>query len=220
MNTAAWTPTDDAVQWAIGLLESAQCVANPAHRAQLLAQAQHQLTWALRLAAKEAVDGGTSWRRLGPKLGMSHAVLYRQVRSGGPVVATEAHYTPPEVVVGYRTVGDLNDSWRVISADQAADPQLTMTTVTMPSPGGDDVRVQLAHRPPTAPDLLLANLAPAQPLWRPEMGRRLMLLTPPVFEGLYGPRDGEGYHRWHAEQEKCWHWRQQQRPAGRVGARG
>lgn len=175
--SCGWTPTDDAVQHVIEILESAQCVTDFTRRAVLVTEAQHQLAWALRLAAQDVVDSGVSWRTLGPALGMRYAVLYRQCRSGGPVVAPEAGYMPAELVVGFRTRGGADDSWQVLTVEQAADPRLAHTLVTG-GPGALDLT--LCHRPVTA-----AELTPPPPLlWHPALGRRGMLLSPPVVTAL------------------------------------
>jgi hypothetical protein len=162
--------TDAAVAVVDDILTAVLFQADPVERVTQLAAAQHYLAWALRLALGDAHRSGHSWRGLDPVVGMPYNVLYRQVVSGGGVVAPEVSYRPPEVVVGLRTRGGEDDAWRVITAKQVIDEQLANTTIVY-----NEQTVELRHRPALEEERI--GRTPLHPLWRPTMGRKLLLLT-------------------------------------------
>lgn len=166
--------TDEAVALVDDILTAVLFQSDPVTRVTQLAAAQHYLAWALRLALGDAYEpydrDGNSWRTLAPSTGMPHNVLYRQIASGGGVVAPEVSYRPSEVVVGLRTRGGIDDAWRVITAEQVADQKLANTTITY-----NEHTVELRHRPALEEERV--GRIPLRPLWHPAMGRRALLLT-------------------------------------------
>jgi hypothetical protein len=189
--------TDTCMGNVIELLKFAQAKSDPEKRAEIITRAQHFLAWGLRSAMAECQEAGAAWRSLGPAIGMPHNVLYRQYRAGGPVVAAEPRYTPElQVALGFRTVGDVDDRWRVISEEDAADPNLKSATfffdpvVTEGRPhpfAGRQLEFKYATWPADAVDAL--GRGRPYPLWNPELGRRPIHMTEPVFDELFGPPD-------------------------------
>jgi hypothetical protein len=110
--------------------------------------------------------------------------------------------------VGFRTVGDVDDRWRVITAEQAADPSLASAVFFFDPviPEGEvrpfaHQRIELRYRFGTADEL--ENLGPGRfyPTWHGEMGRRPIHLSEPVFEQFFGPANVSSPERpaWLAE---------------------
>ncbi|MGW4529169.1 hypothetical protein [Amycolatopsis sp. NPDC004378] len=193
----------------ITLLKFARDKTDPEKRAEIITEAQHFLAWGLRSAMTECQEAGAAWRSLGPAIGMPHNVLYRQYRAGGPVVAAEPRYTPEiQVARGFRTVGDVDDRWRVISEDDAADPNLKTATLFfdpvvtkgLPHPFA---KKQLEFRYATWPAEALEALGRTRSylLWKPELGRRPIHMTEAVFDELFGPPDMSSPERkrWESE---------------------
>lgn len=66
---------------------------DPLEQAHALAKLiQPYAGWALREAVIDCREDGMSWSALAPELGLSQAVLSRQVRANGPVVTIAAYY--------------------------------------------------------------------------------------------------------------------------------
>jgi hypothetical protein len=80
-------------QNAIAIIELACTTSDPAKRAQLLAEAQPQLGWALRSAIEECEAAGLSWADVGQRVGLPRETVYRQYQAGGPVVTVRAAQT-------------------------------------------------------------------------------------------------------------------------------
>jgi hypothetical protein len=75
---------------AVEMIQLACASTDPIKRAQLLAEAQPQLAWALRSAIQECEDAGLPWAAIGERIGLPRETVYRQVRAGGPVVTVRA----------------------------------------------------------------------------------------------------------------------------------
>ena len=66
---------------------------DPLEQARALAKLiQPYAGWALREAVLDCREDGMSWSALAPEVGLSQAVLSRQVRANGPVVTIAAYY--------------------------------------------------------------------------------------------------------------------------------
>ncbi|MEV6611296.1 hypothetical protein [Kutzneria sp. NPDC051319] len=206
------TTTDTCMSNVIELLNLAMKKGQPEKRAEIITEAQHFLAWALRSAMTECQEIGQSWRALGPKIGMPHNVLYRQYSAGAPVIATEPSYTPINVAVGFRTVGDVDDSWQLISVEDAADPGLKSVRIFFDpavTPGGTpspyaQQDVEFLYAPAVPDDLLRLGRAKPYPIWHPDLGRRPLHLAEAVFDELFGPPDmtSSERNRWEAEGQR------------------
>lgn len=66
---------------------------DPLEQARALAKLiQTYAGWALREAVLDCRENGMSWSELAPEVGLSQAVLSRQARANGPVVAIAGYY--------------------------------------------------------------------------------------------------------------------------------
>jgi hypothetical protein len=201
--------TDTCIANVITLLEFARDKTDPEKRAEIITNAQHHLAWGLRSALAECHEAGAAWRRLGPTIGMPHNVLYRQYRAGGPVVAAEPRYKPElQVALGFRTVGDVDDTWRVISEDEAIDPTLKSAEiffdpVVTPNSPHPFAAQRLEFRYATLPADALDTLGRGRPypLWDPQLGRRPIHMSEAVFDELFGPPDMSSPERTRWEDE-------------------
>lgn len=72
------------------MIQMASASQDPIRRAQILADAQWQLGWALRSAVEECVNSKRSWSEIGQVLGISKESAWRQWDSQGPIVAARA----------------------------------------------------------------------------------------------------------------------------------
>jgi len=177
-------------------------------RAGILADAQHHLGWAMRSVMAECEEAGQPWRAVAPVVGMPHGVLYRQFRGGGPVVAAEPRYSGEAyVAVGFRTVGDVDDRWRVIDEADVTNPDLLSAEfVFEPAPTGHrrpfaGQRLEMLYVAVGAVELEGLGRGRGYPLWHGELGRRPIHMTEPVFDQLFGPPDVSSPERaqWLAE---------------------
>jgi hypothetical protein len=75
---------------AVDMIQLACASTDPIKRAQLLAEAQPQLAWALRSAIQECQDADLPWAAIGERIGLPRETVYRQVHAGGPVVTVRA----------------------------------------------------------------------------------------------------------------------------------
>lgn len=75
---------------ATGMIEMANSCMDPLRRAQLLAEAQELLGWALASAVGECEEAKHSWAAIGQAVGMSRETVFRQFKAGGPVVTVRA----------------------------------------------------------------------------------------------------------------------------------
>ncbi|MFJ9634875.1 hypothetical protein ACIRU8_45015 [Streptomyces sp. NPDC101175] len=91
MQKSRHVPTTNArAQNAVEMIQMACDSQDPGRRAQILADAQAQLAWALRSAVEECVDGKRSWSEIGQAIGLSKESAWRQWDSQGPIVAVRA----------------------------------------------------------------------------------------------------------------------------------
>ena len=188
------------------MLEFARAKLDPQKRAQIIADAQHLLGWVMRSAMAECEAAKKPWRAVAATVGMPHPVLYRQYKNGGPVIAAEAHYSPDiHIAIGFRTLGDVDDRWRLITADEAAGPALKSAEFLF-DPANTELpfarqRIELRYRNGTPDEL--ENLGPGRfyPFWQGELGRRPIHLVEPLFGELFGPADTSSPERaaWVAE---------------------
>jgi len=75
------------------MIQMACASTDPIKRAQILAEAQPQLAWALRSAIEECLDASLPWAQIGERIGLPRETVYRQVHAGGPVVTVRAAQT-------------------------------------------------------------------------------------------------------------------------------
>ncbi|GAB3901242.1 hypothetical protein ACFQ1S_12405 [Kibdelosporangium lantanae] len=75
---------------AASMIQMACASTDPIKRAQILAEAQPQLAWALRSAVEECQDANLPWTQIGDRIGLPRETVYRQINSGGPVVTVRA----------------------------------------------------------------------------------------------------------------------------------
>ncbi|MEW1912350.1 hypothetical protein AB0442_28590 [Kitasatospora sp. NPDC085895] len=91
MTAASSVPTTDARALnAAEMVQMAVASQDPLRRAQILADAQAQLAWALRSAVGECVEDKRSWSEIGQAIGLSKESAWRQWSSQGPVVSIRA----------------------------------------------------------------------------------------------------------------------------------
>lgn len=72
------------------MIQMACASTDPIRRAQILAEAQPQLAWALQSAVEECQDAGRSWADIGQVIGLPRETAYRQFHAGGPIVTVRA----------------------------------------------------------------------------------------------------------------------------------
>lgn len=82
--------TDSRAMNAVEMIQMACSSRDPIRRAQVLAEAQPQLAWALRSAIEECQDTHRSWADIGQVIGLPRETVYRQFNAGGPIVTTKA----------------------------------------------------------------------------------------------------------------------------------
>jgi hypothetical protein len=63
---------------------------DPIRRAQILAETQPQLAWALRSAIEECLAAEQTWAQIGQAVGVPRETVFRQFTAGGPIVTTRA----------------------------------------------------------------------------------------------------------------------------------
>ncbi|MEV7213701.1 hypothetical protein AB0O31_11490 [Kitasatospora cineracea] len=94
------------------MIQMAAASQDPIRRAQILADAQSQLAFALRSAVGECVDNKRSWSEIGQAIGMSKESAWRQWDSQGPIVSVRATQTkaaattadmPTEAIYAFQT---------------------------------------------------------------------------------------------------------------------
>jgi hypothetical protein len=71
---------------AVAMLEMARRSPDPLARAQILAETEYQVAWALREAVADCQDAGRSWADIGGAVGLPRETVFRQFGAGGPVV--------------------------------------------------------------------------------------------------------------------------------------
>ena len=76
----------------VKLIEMAYRSRDPLRRAQILAEAQPQLAWALTSAIAECQEGDhkRTWAEIGQAVGIPRETVFRQFQAGGPIVTTKA----------------------------------------------------------------------------------------------------------------------------------
>lgn len=115
--------TDSLAMNAVEMIKMACAATDPIKRAQILAEAQPQLAWALRSAVEECQDANLPWTQIGDRIGLPRETVFRQWSSGGPIVTVRAQQTKP--------VGDQSSAVDAVFAFQSEDDQWW--------PPGDDV---------------------------------------------------------------------------------
>jgi hypothetical protein len=68
---------------------------DPTRRAQILAEAQPQLAWALRSAVQECVESRQPMTQIAQRIGLPRETLHRQFEGGGPIVTVRAERAKP-----------------------------------------------------------------------------------------------------------------------------
>jgi hypothetical protein len=86
--------TDARASSVAAMIEMARQQQSPLRRAQILAEAQPHLGWALRSAVAECIDSKHTWAEIGDAVGMPRETVYRQYMSQGPVVTARAVQSP------------------------------------------------------------------------------------------------------------------------------
>ena len=86
--------TDARASSVAAMIEMARQQQSPLRRAQILAEAQPHLGWALRSAVAECLDSKHSWAEIGTALSMPRETVYRQYTAQGPVVTARAIHSP------------------------------------------------------------------------------------------------------------------------------
>jgi hypothetical protein len=86
--------TDARASSVAAMIEMARQQQHPLRRAQILAEAQPHLGWALRAAIEECVDNGNTWAEIGTAVSMPRETVYRQYKADGPVVTARAVHSP------------------------------------------------------------------------------------------------------------------------------
>ncbi|MEY9839359.1 hypothetical protein [Streptacidiphilus sp. EB103A] len=90
MSLSSHIPTTNArAQNVAEMIQMAAASRDPIRRAQILADAQAQLAWAVRSAVDECL-GNHSWAQIGQALGLSKESAWRQYDSQGPIVTVKA----------------------------------------------------------------------------------------------------------------------------------
>ncbi len=87
--------TDSLATNAVEMIKMACTATDPIKRAQILAEAQPQLAWALRSAVEECQDAHLPWTQIGDRIGLPRETVFRQWSSGGPIVTVRAQQTKP-----------------------------------------------------------------------------------------------------------------------------
>jgi hypothetical protein len=82
--------TDSAATNAAVMIQMGCASRDPLRRAQIFAEAQPQLAWALRSAVEECQEDHRSWADIGRVIGLPRETVYRQFNAGGPIVTTKA----------------------------------------------------------------------------------------------------------------------------------
>ena len=82
--------TDSRALNAVEMIRMACAATDPIKRAQLLAEAQPQLAWALRSAVEECQEAKLPWTQVGDGIGLPRETVFRQWQSGGPIVTVRA----------------------------------------------------------------------------------------------------------------------------------
>ncbi len=115
--------TDSLAMNAVEMIKMACAAPDPIKRAQILAEAQPQLAWALRSAVEECQDANLPWTQIGDRIGLPRETVFRQWSSGGPIVTVRAQQT--------KAASDQSSAVDAVFAFQSEDDQWW--------PPGDDV---------------------------------------------------------------------------------
>jgi hypothetical protein len=101
------------------MIQMACAATDPIKRAQLLAEAQPQLAWALRSAVEECQEADLPWTQIGERIGLPRETVFRQWASGGPIVTVRAQQAKNAVV----SVNDRPSAVDAVFAFQSEDDQ-------------------------------------------------------------------------------------------------
>ncbi|HUY47272.1 MAG TPA: AsnC family protein [Streptosporangiaceae bacterium] len=84
--------TDVRIATMVAMLEQARRAHDPLVRAQILAESQYQVAWALREAVVDCQDDGRrSWAEIGKAIGLPRETAWRQFKAGGPLVTVKPY---------------------------------------------------------------------------------------------------------------------------------
>jgi hypothetical protein len=82
--------TDIRIATMVAMLERARRVSDPLVRAQILAETEYQVAWALREAVADCQDDPRrSWAEIGKALNLPRETAWRQYEAGGPLVTVK-----------------------------------------------------------------------------------------------------------------------------------
>jgi DNA-binding phage protein len=95
--TARSVTTNTQAANVVGMLNLAMGSNDPIKRAQILAEAQPQLAFALRSAVEECLDAQRPLAQIADWIGLPRETLHRQLNGGGPVVTVRAERGKAEV---------------------------------------------------------------------------------------------------------------------------
>jgi hypothetical protein len=97
------------------MIQMACAATDPIKRAQLLAEAQPQLAWALRSAVEECQEAKLPWTQIGDRIGLPRETVFRQWQSNGPIVTVRASQAknadPSTMVEAIFAVQTEDDRW-------------------------------------------------------------------------------------------------------------
>lgn len=84
--------TDTRIATTVAMLEQARRARDSLVQAQILAESQYQLAWALREAVADCQDDPRrSWAEIGRAIGLPRDTAWRQYQAGGPLVTVKAY---------------------------------------------------------------------------------------------------------------------------------
>lgn len=89
-NSTPRSTTDTRSRNAIALINEAVENQDPARRAGFLADAQRQIAYALSSALDECEQQGVTWAAVGDAVGLGRETVWRQHKSGGPIVVIKS----------------------------------------------------------------------------------------------------------------------------------
>jgi hypothetical protein len=83
---------DTRIVTMVAMLKQARRARDPLVRAQILAEAEYQLAWALREAVVDCQDDAhRTWAEIGQAIGLPRETAWRQFKAGGPLVTVKPY---------------------------------------------------------------------------------------------------------------------------------